>query len=97
VLLQLVVNHIESSKEMSFDFYQWIFLLFRSPGISMQNGIISDRLSPHSPQYFDHLLAYGQSKLCLIMFIAELRRNYPRAFLKLNSSVTYHEGTDKSL
>jgi NAD(P)-dependent dehydrogenase (short-subunit alcohol dehydrogenase family) len=48
------------------------------PGISTTNGIISDRLTPRSPNHFDHLLAYGQSKLCLIMFIAEFRRNYPR-------------------
>ena len=46
------------------------------PGISMMNGIVPDRLSPRSPKDFDHLIAYGQSKLCLIMFIAEFRRNY---------------------
>lgn len=49
------------------------------PGISMMNGIVSDRLSPRSPKDFDHLIAYGQSKLCLIMFISEFRRNYPRS------------------
>ena len=47
----------------------------------MSNGIITDRLSPRSPHHFNHLLAYGQSKLCLIMFIAELRRNYPSLLL----------------
>lgn len=53
------------------------------PGISMTNGIVTDRLSPRSPKYFDHLIAYGQSKLCLIMFISELRRNYPRSYIDL--------------
>ncbi len=43
----------------------------------MINGIIPDRLSPRSPNHFDHLIAYGQSKLCLIMFISEFRRTYP--------------------
>ncbi|CAM4759985.1 unnamed protein product [Rotaria magnacalcarata] len=57
------------------------------PGISMLNGIISDRLSPRSPHHFDNLLAYGQSKLCLIMFIAEFRRNYPQIY-----SVACHPG-----
>ena len=50
----------------------------------MINGIISDRLSPRSPNHFDHLSAYGQSKLCLIMFIAEFRRNYPRLLSNKN-------------
>ncbi|CAF0780057.1 unnamed protein product [Rotaria sordida] len=58
-----------------------------SPGISMLNGIISDRLSPRSSNHFDHLIAYGQSKLCLIMFIAEFRRNYPQIY-----SVACHPG-----
>ncbi|CAF2431357.1 unnamed protein product [Rotaria sp. Silwood2] len=58
-----------------------------SPGISMLNGIVPDRLSPRSPNHFDHLLAYGQSKLCLIMFIAEFRRNYPQIY-----SVACHPG-----
>ncbi|CAF3380310.1 unnamed protein product [Rotaria socialis] len=58
-----------------------------SPGISMLNGIILDRLSPRSPHHFDNLLAYGQSKLCLIMFIAEFRRNYPQIY-----SVACHPG-----
>ncbi|CAF1586140.1 unnamed protein product, partial [Didymodactylos carnosus] len=50
-----------------------------SPGISTVDGIKIERLNSRSPAYFDHLLAYGQSKLCLIMFIAELKRNYPLA------------------
>ncbi|CAF0755651.1 unnamed protein product [Adineta steineri] len=58
-----------------------------SPGISILNGIITDRLSPRSPQYFDHLLAYGQSKLCLIMFIAAFRRNQPQVY-----AVSCHPG-----
>ncbi|CAF1510627.1 unnamed protein product [Adineta ricciae] len=58
-----------------------------SPGISTINGIATDRLSPRSPHHFDHLLSYGQSKLCLIMFIAEFRRNYPQIY-----SVACHPG-----
>lgn len=58
-----------------------------TPGISMSNGILVDRLSPRSPKDFDHLLAYGQSKLCLIMFISEFRRNYPLIY-----SVACHPG-----
>jgi len=58
-----------------------------SPGISMINGIIPDRLSPRSPNHFDHLISYGQSKLCLIMFISEFRRNYPLIY-----SVACHPG-----
>lgn len=46
--------------------------------MSSTHGIITDRLSPRSPQYFDSLRAYGQSKLCLIMFISQFRRTYPR-------------------
>ena len=48
----------------------------------MTNGIVTDRLSPRSPNHFDHLIAYGQSKLCLIMFISEFRRNYPCSLIK---------------
>ncbi|CAF0904983.1 unnamed protein product [Didymodactylos carnosus] len=61
-----------------------------SPGISVTDGIKVDRLSPRSPAYFDHLLAYGQSKLCLIMFIAEFRRNYPPKHI-VSSKVNYGE------
>lgn len=79
VSLPSVVNRTESSNEdRFFRTFSNLKFLARSPGISVNNGIIPERLSPRSAQYFDHLLAYGQSKLCLLMFIAQFRRTYTR-------------------
>lgn len=68
-----------------------------SPGISLTKGISSERLSPRSSTHFDHLLAYGQSKLCLIMFIMQFRRTYPQIYAvschpgnMINSNLTRH-------